>query len=74
MERLEVDAVVAADAPTATIRKQLLEAFETEVQAKYPGAKVSRNIPPSFVSNPEKVQDKGQLRYKATVEGFIQLP
>lgn len=74
MERMEVEALVAADATTPTIRKQLLEAFEAKVQAKYPGAKVSRNIPPSFVSDPEKVQGKGKLRYKAIVEGFIQLP
>jgi len=74
MERMEVEAVVAVDATTEMIRKELLEAFAAKVQAKYPGAKVSRNMPPSFVSAPEEVQGKGKLRYKATVEGFIQLP
>jgi hypothetical protein len=72
---LEVEVLVPAGADDTAVLNALREAYRQEVQAQHPGAVISSNIPITTVGSWQQVgQEGGQVRYQATIQGYVALP
>lgn len=73
---LELEVLVPAGADANTIRAEFSEAYREQLERDYPGASINQSAQISIVgSQPEEVAREGDsIRYRATVQGFVQLP
>jgi hypothetical protein len=72
---LEVEVLAPPGADNAAVLDALRNAYQQEVQAQYPGAVISGNIPVTAVGSWQQVgQEGGQVRYRATMQGYVALP
>ncbi len=72
---LEVEALVPVGADEGTIREALRNAYQQRLESEYPGAAINPNISISVVGGVDEVGQEGdQVRYRATMQGFVQLP
>jgi hypothetical protein len=72
---LEVEATVPAGADEEAIRGALRDTYRAQVAADYPGAVINENASISSASSIAQVGEGNEsIRYRATMQGFVQLP
>jgi hypothetical protein len=71
---LQVEVLVPTGSDEAAVRNALQEQYRQTLAAQYPGAIINPNIPITTIENAQVGQEGDQVRYRATMQAFVQLP